>query len=41
MLSWLPIAQREKITMLVFFKGAIRKAIMQDLNDIKTAVERT
>lgn len=34
-------AKLQSIPMGLFFKGAIRKAIMQDLNDIKTAVERT
>ncbi len=34
-------AKVQAIPMALFFKGAIRKAIMQDLNDIKTAVERT
>lgn len=34
-------ARLQAIPMGLFFKGAIRKAIMQDLNDIKAAVERT
>jgi len=34
-------AKLQAIPMGLFFKGAIRKAIMQDLTDIKTAVERT
>ncbi len=31
---------RLKALPMVFFKGVIRKAIMQDLNDIKAAVDR-
>jgi hypothetical protein len=31
---------RLKALPMVFFKGVIRKAIMQDLNDIKSAVEQ-
>jgi hypothetical protein len=31
---------RLKALPMVFFKGVIRKAILQDLNDIKSAVER-
>lgn len=34
-------AKLQAIPMGLFFKGAIRKAIMQDLTDIKNAVERT
>lgn len=30
-----------KSTPMVLFKGIIKKAILQDLNDIKTAVEKT
>lgn len=33
-------AKLQAIPMGLFFKGAIRKAIVQDLNDIKAAVER-
>jgi len=33
-------AKLQAIPMGLFFRGAIRKAIMQDLNDIKAAVER-
>ncbi|WP_028104295.1 SRPBCC family protein [Pseudoduganella violaceinigra] len=33
-------ARLQAIPMALFFKGAIRKAIMQDLADIKAAVER-
>jgi hypothetical protein len=28
------------IPMGLFFKGVVRKAVLQDLNDIKSAVER-
>jgi hypothetical protein len=34
-------AKLQAIPMGLFFRGAIRKAIMQDLYDIKAAVERT
>lgn len=34
-------AKLQSIPMGLFFRGAIRKAIMQDLHDIKAAVERT
>jgi hypothetical protein len=34
------VAKLMSIPMRLFFKGAIRKAILQDLNDIKAAVER-
>lgn len=34
------VARFMSIPMLLFFKGVIRKAILQDLNDIKSAVER-
>jgi len=33
-------AKLQSIPMGLFFKGTIRKAIMQDLNDVKAAVER-
>lgn len=33
-------AARLKALPMVFFKGVIRKAILQDLNDVKKAVER-
>jgi len=33
------VAKIQSIPIGLFFKGAIRKAIMQDLNDIKAAVE--
>jgi polyketide cyclase/dehydrase/lipid transport protein len=33
-------AARLKALPMVFFKGVIKKAILQDLNDIKAAVER-
>jgi hypothetical protein len=33
-------AKMQSIPMALFFRGVIRKAIMQDLNDIKAAVER-
>lgn len=33
-------ATKLKSLPMVFFKGAIRKAILQDLNDVKKAVER-
>ena len=33
-------AARLKSLPMVFFKGVIRKAIVQDLNDIKSAVEQ-
>lgn len=32
-------AKLQSIPMALFFKGAVRKAILQDLNDIKGAVE--
>lgn len=35
------IAARIKSLPMVLFKGVIRKAILQDLNDIKTAVEKS
>lgn len=34
------VARLQAIPMQLFFKGVIRKAILQDLNDIKAAVER-
>jgi hypothetical protein len=34
------VAQLQSIPMGLFFKGVIRKALLQDLNDIKSAVER-
>jgi hypothetical protein len=34
------VAQLQSIPMRLFFKGVIRKALLQDLNDIKAAVER-
>jgi hypothetical protein len=34
------VARLMTIPMRLFFKGVIRKALMQDLNDIKAAVER-
>jgi hypothetical protein len=34
-------AKLQAIPMGLFFKGVIRKAILQDLNDIKVSVERT
>jgi len=33
-------ARLQAIPMQIFFKGVVKKAIMQDLNDIKGAVER-
>jgi hypothetical protein len=35
------VAKLMSIPMMVFFKGTMKKAILQDLNDIKAAVERT
>ncbi len=34
------VAQLQSIPMGLFFKGVIKKALLQDLNDIKSAVER-
>jgi uncharacterized protein YndB with AHSA1/START domain len=34
------VAKLQAIPMGLFFRGVIRKAILQDLNDIKAAVER-
>jgi hypothetical protein len=34
------VASVMSIPMRLFFKGVLRKAILQDLNDIKAAVER-
>lgn len=34
------VATLKALPMGLFFRGVIRKAILQDLNDIKTAVER-
>ncbi len=34
------IAAKLKSTPMFLFKGVIKKAILQDLNDIKSAVER-
>ena len=34
------IAAKIKSIPMVFFKGMVRKALLQDLNDIKSAVER-
>ena len=34
------MARLQMIPMALFFKGTIRKAILQDLNDLKSAVER-
>jgi hypothetical protein len=34
------VATLQTIPLALFFKGVIRKAILQDLNDIKTAVEK-
>jgi len=34
------VAQLQSIPMRLLFKGVIRKALLQDLNDIKAAVER-
>lgn len=34
------VAKLQTIPMALFFKGVIRKAILQDLNDIKAAVEQ-
>jgi hypothetical protein len=34
------VARLMAIPMRLFFKGAVKKAILQDLNDIKAAVER-
>ena len=34
------VAQLKSIPMRLFFKGVIRKALLQDLKDIKSAVER-
>lgn len=35
------MARLSSIPMALFFKGVLRKAILQDLNDIKAAVERS
>jgi len=35
------IKAKLSLPMLFLFKGVIRKAALQDLNDIKAAVERT
>lgn len=35
------VAKLQAIPMSLLFKGVVRKAILQDLNDIKSAVERT
>jgi carbon monoxide dehydrogenase subunit G len=34
------VAKLMSVTMLLLFKGVVRKALLQDLNDIKAAVER-
>ena len=34
------VAKLQSIPMGLFFKGVVRKAILQDLNDIKSVVER-
>jgi hypothetical protein len=34
------VAKLQSIPMGLFFKGVVKKAILQDLNDIKSAVER-
>ncbi|MFN7943418.1 MAG: SRPBCC family protein [Thermoanaerobaculia bacterium] len=34
------VARVFKIPMLFFFRGVVRKALLQDLNDIRSAVER-
>jgi hypothetical protein len=34
------VAKLQAIPMALLFKGVVRKAILKDLNDIKTAVER-
>jgi hypothetical protein len=34
------VARFMSVPMRLFFKGVIRKAVLQDLNDIKSAVER-
>lgn len=34
------VARLQWIPMVLFFKGVVRKAVLQDLNDIKAAVER-
>ena len=34
------VARAFKIPMLFFFRGVVKKALLQDLNDIKSAVER-
>src|SRR5215471_6489858 len=34
------VAKLQSIPMGLFFKGVIRKALLQDLNDIKSAVEK-
>jgi len=34
------LARLQSIPMGLFFKGVVRKAILQDLNDIKSRVER-
>ena len=35
------VAKLQSIPMKLLFKGVARKAILQDLNDVKSAVERT
>lgn len=34
------VARLMSIPMVLFFRGVVRKALLQDLNDIKTAVEQ-
>ena len=34
------VARLMSIPMVLFFKGVVKKAILQDLNDIKAVVER-
>jgi len=34
------VAKLKAIPMRLFFKGVIKKALLQDLNDIKSAVEK-
>ena len=34
------VARLMSIPMVLFFKGVIKKALLQDLNDIKAAVEQ-
>jgi len=34
------VAKLQSIPMVLFFKGVVKKALLQDLNDIKAAVEK-